>query len=240
MAAIALAESSGNPSAENDTDNNGTQTSWGLWQISNGTHSWPGSADPLNPENNARYAVQKLADQGLGAWGTYTSGAYRKYMSGAGPAPLPAITLTGSQQSTEGGIGGIVQSENRNAPYKVDSLKPPLTQVQRSNIITWLTAVADEPLNLLNVSGSAEDDKLLIVEYNDVLKGGGVGKAKTEKVWTPGQAIGSLFHAFNDFFSFLKNVITWLIVPSHWLRIFAGFGGFILFIIGGYMIVSSS
>src|SRR5215469_6734431 len=58
MAAIALAESSGNPSAENDTDNNGTQTSWGLWQISNGTHSWPGSADPLNPENNARYAVQ--------------------------------------------------------------------------------------------------------------------------------------------------------------------------------------
>ena len=41
MAAIALAESSGNPRAINPNDNNGRQSSFGLWQISNGTHSPP-------------------------------------------------------------------------------------------------------------------------------------------------------------------------------------------------------
>ena len=44
MAAIALAESNGNPTALNPNDTNGqggTQSSYGLWQISNGTHSAP-------------------------------------------------------------------------------------------------------------------------------------------------------------------------------------------------------
>src|SRR5271166_2721872 len=88
MAAIAEAESSGDPLATNPTDNNGTQTSWGLWQISNGTHSMP---DPniLNPQVNARAAVAKLASQGLGAWGTYTSGTYKKYLSSAAPQNAP-------------------------------------------------------------------------------------------------------------------------------------------------------
>ena len=52
MAAIAEAESSGNPNATNPTDNNGTQTSWGLWQISNGTHAQP-APNILNPLVNA-------------------------------------------------------------------------------------------------------------------------------------------------------------------------------------------
>lgn len=77
MAAIALAESGGNPASNNYTDNDGTQTSWGLWQISDGNHNQP---DPnINtPLDNAKAAVAKYNSQGLGAWGTYTSGAYLK------------------------------------------------------------------------------------------------------------------------------------------------------------------
>lgn len=92
MAAIALAESGGYAGATNPTDNGGTQTSWGLWQISNGTHSSPAPAgtDPYNPLENARLAVQKYNSQGLGAWGTYTSGAYRQYyQSNVPPTSLP-------------------------------------------------------------------------------------------------------------------------------------------------------
>jgi hypothetical protein len=90
MAAIAEAESGGDPTATNPYDNDGTQTSWGLWQISNGTHSAPAS-DWADPAGNAQLAIQKLDGQGLGAWGTYTSGAYKAYVSGKTTADLTAI-----------------------------------------------------------------------------------------------------------------------------------------------------
>jgi hypothetical protein len=79
MAAIAEAESSGNPYALNATDNNGTQSSYGLWQISTGTHTAP-ATNWYDPTVNAQLAVAKLKSQGLGAWGTYTSGAYKQYI----------------------------------------------------------------------------------------------------------------------------------------------------------------
>ena len=82
MAAISLAESSGNPSALNTHDTNGqggTQTSAGLWQISNGTNT---VFDPnwSNPIVNGAAAVQKVNGQGLNAWGTFQSGAYLNYL----------------------------------------------------------------------------------------------------------------------------------------------------------------
>lgn len=99
-AAIALAESGGCSAALNPTDNNGTQTSWGLWQISDGTHGQP-VPGILSPATNARQAVAKY--QGAGStfspWGTYSSGAYRKYVSGSttpDTTGLPAATLDSS------------------------------------------------------------------------------------------------------------------------------------------------
>ena len=82
MAAIGLAESSGNPNAVNPTDNNGQQTSWGIWQISNGTHN-PVSSSWNDPLTNAALAVQKYNSQGLSAWGSYNSGAYQNYLNSA-------------------------------------------------------------------------------------------------------------------------------------------------------------
>lgn len=94
MAAIAEAESGGDPNQTNPTDTNGqggTQTSWGLWQISNGDHSQP-AANWNNPLVNAQLAVGKLDSQGLGAWGTYQSGAYKAFISGSTTPDNSALT----------------------------------------------------------------------------------------------------------------------------------------------------
>lgn len=95
MAAIALAESSGNPNATNPTDNGGTQTSWGLWQISLGNHNAP-APNWNDPIENAKLAIGKLNTQGLTAWGTYNSGAYKQFMQGNVPPQNVTDTGTGS------------------------------------------------------------------------------------------------------------------------------------------------
>lgn len=92
-AAIALAESGGNPAATNPADNGGTQTSWGLWQISNGTHAQP-VPGILSPNVNAAAAVAKYqAAGGWSPWGTYDSGAYAAYLS-PGTTPDPNVPAT--------------------------------------------------------------------------------------------------------------------------------------------------
>jgi hypothetical protein len=115
MAAIAEAESGGNPGALNPNDNNGTQSSFGLWQISTGTHQ-PPSPQWADPATNAQLALGKLQGEGLGAWGTYTSGAYRAYLSGsttpdvtglANSAATVAETTAAAASDCLVGFGGI-------------------------------------------------------------------------------------------------------------------------------------
>lgn len=79
MAAIALAESGGNPAATN-TNTNGT-VDRGLWQI-NSSHGYGTSS--FNPLRNAHQAVSVYNTQGLSAWSTYTSGAYRSHLMASG------------------------------------------------------------------------------------------------------------------------------------------------------------
>lgn len=110
MAAIALAESSGNPSATNPNDNGGRQTSWGLWQLSDGTHNQPVS-NILDPNVNAAQAVKKYKSQGLKAWGSYTSGAYKKFLQNGVPASTSGITgasSTANQAGVVSDIGGAI------------------------------------------------------------------------------------------------------------------------------------
>src|SRR5258708_25518038 len=93
-AAIAEAESRGGPNDTNPDDNNGTQTSWGLWQISNGTHSAPSPnwADPLT---NARLAVAKWkAAKNFSPWGTFNSGAYKRFLSPGTTPDMGGIQTT--------------------------------------------------------------------------------------------------------------------------------------------------
>lgn len=80
MAAIAMAESGGNPRADNGIAR-------GLWQIiqstwaAYGKGSWDNAFDPVM---NAQAAHRILAGSGLGAWETYTNGAYRQFLQRGG------------------------------------------------------------------------------------------------------------------------------------------------------------
>jgi TP901 family phage tail tape measure protein len=85
MAAIAMAESGGNPSADNGIAR-------GLWQIISGTWSAYGKGswdNAFNPNMNAQAAHRILAGSGLGAWDTYNSGAYQQFMQAGGRLRLP-------------------------------------------------------------------------------------------------------------------------------------------------------
>lgn len=88
MAAIAMAESGGRTTAHNPV---GLDNSYGLWQINMLGDMGPArrrqfgisrNEQLYDPAVNARAAKMILDGQGLGAWSTYTNGAYKKYAKG--------------------------------------------------------------------------------------------------------------------------------------------------------------
>ena len=82
--AVALAESGGNPLATHVNSNGSTDL--GLWQINNRAHpDLIASGDWRDPAANARMAYAVWQTSGWGAWTTYRSGAYLKYLT-----PCPA------------------------------------------------------------------------------------------------------------------------------------------------------
>jgi hypothetical protein len=116
MAAIALAESSGDPNAVNPEDNHGTQTSWGLWQISTGNHDEP-SPDWADPLENAKLAVAKWKEQGLWAWGTYTSGKYKKYLPKGTVVPSLPVGAGNPSIGSGQGVAGLQPTGNPAGPW---------------------------------------------------------------------------------------------------------------------------
>lgn len=224
MAAIALAESGGNDQATNLTDNNGTQTSWGLWQISNGTHSWPGSVDPLSPYNNAAYAVQKYHVQGLQAWGTYTSGAYREHLSGAAPTPTPADI--GGSNATTGGTSSSGSGGTYIAAPTVAFANP-----ASFDLFGW--HVKGLPGSVLQGLTMSMPGLQILTDPRKILK-----EASSVQ-----KAVGLVAHALaliGNSFQALILALTWIMMPQHWLRIGAGLLGFIVLIVAVYMIATSS
>lgn len=90
MAAIAMAESGGNPRAHNPIP---PDNSYGLWQVNMLGSMGPArrkqfginsNSQLFDPAINAKAAAQILKSQGLKAWSTYTNGAYKKYMGKTG------------------------------------------------------------------------------------------------------------------------------------------------------------
>lgn len=82
-AAVALAESSGNPAAVGDGGN-----SIGLWQIYLPVHPEFSGEDLTDPQTNANaaFSVWQAAGGSFSPWTTYGSGAYLTYI----PAPSSA------------------------------------------------------------------------------------------------------------------------------------------------------
>ena len=136
MAAIALAESSGNPNALNPIDNGGTQSSYGLWQISDGTHAEP-SPNWATPSVNAQLAVAKLSSQGLGAWGTYDSGAYLQYLPGGAGNPGQAQLTSATASNTGAGGTSILPGVPGTAPPAPSLGLNPITDL--GNVFGWAT-----------------------------------------------------------------------------------------------------
>jgi len=96
MAAIAEAESGGNPNATGGVGEKG------LWQIN--PHTW-GSLATYDPLGNARAAVTVRNSQGLSAWSTYNSGAYKAFLNSStspsvgGSGQAPGTTTAGGRGS---------------------------------------------------------------------------------------------------------------------------------------------
>jgi hypothetical protein len=108
-AAIGEAESGGNTDAVNKTDNYGKQSSFGVWQISNGTHT-PPSPKWADPAVNAQLAVAKYkgASNTFSDWGTYKTGAYRAYMNGS---TTPDLNVTGNPNAIGAELTAATQAD---------------------------------------------------------------------------------------------------------------------------------
>ena len=88
MAAIAMAESGGDPKQRNPIP---PDNSYGLWQINMLGSMGPArrksfgiisNSQLYDPVTNAKAAKKILDSQGLKAWSTYTDGKYKKFMDG--------------------------------------------------------------------------------------------------------------------------------------------------------------
>lgn len=81
MTAIGFAESSGDTTATHRNSNGSTD--YGVWQINSvhskllSNHNWK------NPLDNAKMAHSIFKSQGYGAWSSYNSGSYRKFLQSA-------------------------------------------------------------------------------------------------------------------------------------------------------------
>jgi Lysozyme like domain len=128
MAAIGMAESSGNPNAHNAVS---PDDSYGLWQINMigslgparrtryGLSSNSGLYDPLT---NAKVALDIYQQQGLRAWGPYVTGVYKKYLpasqtayaSGSSPASTSTSTAQAVIDASAGSAGNDYAGETNN------------------------------------------------------------------------------------------------------------------------------
>ena len=143
-AAIALAESGGNPNAAYPgttvADGQGSTTdATGLWQILGLPAGNFTAAELTDPASNAKMAVAKYQQAGdsFSPWQTYTEGTYRQYLqSGVSPtaAGVPAegstTTTTGNQLGT-GGHPGTAYG----APSDTTPTGTPIDQNQPGGII---------------------------------------------------------------------------------------------------------
>ncbi|MGH7743499.1 MAG: hypothetical protein ACREQ5_01575 [Candidatus Dormibacteria bacterium] len=134
MAAIAMAESSGIDQIQKGQPY--STTGWGLWQITPG-NSVPGAGIDnalLNPVNNAKAAFTKWQGQGLGAWTTYTSGAFRQFLQGN---VAPDVSTT---PNAGGGITGAISGAYNDLTSPITAVGDAISQAAAPfKMLLWFT-----------------------------------------------------------------------------------------------------
>jgi hypothetical protein len=125
-AAIAMAESGGNPNAHNAKP---PDDSYGLWQI-----NMLGSMGPsrraqfglssntqlFDPATNARAAVAiSGGGKSFAAWSTFGNGAYRQFLNGNVPPDMNAGGAGGTANATQASLGGDIANSVISALYPV-------------------------------------------------------------------------------------------------------------------------
>jgi cell wall-associated NlpC family hydrolase len=134
--AVALAESSGNPNANNAGTNKNKTVDYGLWQI-NSCHLQDGGAIPSDPNllydpmTNARSAFQIWSRGGWGAWSTYPDAA-RTHLAEAQaaasgpPAQVPTGNAAFSAPGATSNNSSLVAAMNQwvGTPYVLGGQTP--------------------------------------------------------------------------------------------------------------------
>lgn len=143
MTAIALAESGGDPAAQNKSNSNGTWDS-GLWQVND---IWKGQDNTsgnvatfrqqmLDATRNASMAGHIYRTQGLTAWSVYKNGKYKDHLTAAKEAEGGSHDA-GSFESAR----GLAESFVDNPLEGVDAVAAAVAQVgdSFSTLVEWVT-----------------------------------------------------------------------------------------------------
>jgi hypothetical protein len=119
-AAIAMAESRGNPNATaivtDPLPGNGPERSFGLWQINTLAHPQYDEGQLLDPTYNAKAALAvSSGGTNFTPWSTYNHGDYEQYM-GSGPSPTTILPSTKKRILISAAVatvivGGLVVAE---------------------------------------------------------------------------------------------------------------------------------
>lgn len=136
-AAVALAESSGDPRNVGDGG-----TSYGLWQVHLPAHPQYSASQMQNPLENAKAAVQ-ISGNGTNwhPWTTYNTGAYQQYLHGGSVQPvgigigpklpfnpanpgIPGLPGPGDLPNPLDGLGGVSDSIGTLSKLIRDFLSP--------------------------------------------------------------------------------------------------------------------
>lgn len=220
-AAIALAESGGNPAARGGPNPNGSYDH-GLWQI-NSVHGAAGK-DWSNPSTNASMAYAVFKSQGWRAWTVYRTGAYLAFL----PATRAAAPRGGYVPA-----GGAAPAAKKKCPAEWTKTKTKPKSTDKK---------VDKPEPSIDGPGMIQfpqydqfyqtKEGCYYAWQEDEQQRVYWGNEDINVVDTPGEvdlgAAGDVLGAVGDLLSFLAN-------PDNWLRIVWVVGGSAL-VIGALMV----
>ena len=169
MAAIAMAESDGCSTALNPSGASG------LWQIL-GAVNPADQGNLFDPAVNAKEATLKYSSQGLGAWVTYTSGAYKGYLSGSTTPDTNVPTLDASDTASAGGDCAIT----------MPSIDLGVTSIGGTCLVTYSTERALIAGALMGVAGIMALAGLIILAAAGFQRSGALSTAADAAAVVPG------------------------------------------------------